>query len=222
MREVYSRYSSETYLDISVNGKICPGLVDTGSDKSLIPRRLVPRSDLTPADIKLWAANGTEIVVLGSMYLRYSIETQTLVTKFLVTDQIDELIFGYSWLVDNQCQWDFERKILHIKGQAVELRTRHSRPTVRRIYTRERMVVPPSMQANIPVNMPYTNLRTTESDWLAEAKTMAPGVFTARTLLPADDRYAAIQIVNVSGKPFTLRKGVCMGIVDGGGKCCGP
>ena len=83
-------------------------------------------------------------------------------------------------------------------------------PTVRRIYSRERTVVPPSMQANIPVNMPYTNLRTPESDWLADAKTMASGVFTARTLLPADDRYAAIQIVNVSGKPFTIRKGICM------------
>src|SRR5208282_6199455 len=52
VREVYSRYSSETYLDISVYGKTCPGLVDTGSDRSLIPRRLVPRAHLTPADTK--------------------------------------------------------------------------------------------------------------------------------------------------------------------------
>jgi len=44
VREVRSvRNLSDIYLDITVNGKSCLGLVDTGSDKSLIPRRLLPR-----------------------------------------------------------------------------------------------------------------------------------------------------------------------------------
>jgi len=113
-------------------------LVTFASD-SLIRRRLVPRADLTATDTKLWAANGTEVGMLGTMCLRYNVGSQTLVTKFLVTDHVDELILGYDWLAVNKCQCNFKKKVLLVNGQSVALRTRHSRPTVHRIYVPEQI-----------------------------------------------------------------------------------
>ena len=55
---------------------------------------------------------------------------------------------------------------------------------------------------------------TRPGDWVAETKELAPGVFTARTLLPPEDQFAAVRVVNLSTKPFTVRAGLCMGLAD--------
>ena len=125
--------ASDTYLQIFVKGKGCNALIDTGSERSLMPRRLVPTVVLKPSTIKLYAANETEITNLGTMVLRYQVQGQTLETELVVSNDIDELIFGFDWLLANECYWHFGDGILYVQGQPVRLRTRHSRTSVRRI-----------------------------------------------------------------------------------------
>ena len=93
---------SETYIKIDVKGKCCCALVDSGSERSLIPRRLVASVPLKPTDIELFAANETPIKCLGTMVLRYCIGDQELQTELIATDDVDELIFGYDWLVEHE------------------------------------------------------------------------------------------------------------------------
>ena len=146
-REVHSTsVSSDSYVEISIKGKRCNALIDTGSDRSLIPRRLVASVPLEKSDIKLYAANGTEIANMGTMILRYQLEGITLQTELVVSDEIDELIFGYDWLIAHDCRWHFKERIVFVHGTPVGLRTRHTRANVRRVYVREDVTVAPGME----------------------------------------------------------------------------
>ena len=64
---------SASYLDIDVKGNIGHCLVDTGCDKSVIPLRLIPRAKLRQTSLQLFAANGTEIKVLGGSTVLISV-----------------------------------------------------------------------------------------------------------------------------------------------------
>jgi len=166
---------------------------------------------LAKSDIKLYAANGTEIANLGTMVLRYQLEGRTLQTELVVSDEIDELIFGYDWLVAHECRWHFKERMVFVHERPVSLRTRHSRANVRRIYVREAVTIAPGTEVNVPVSLPYTTLHSPKCDWVVDTKTIGPGVFAARTLLPSEDRFAAIRLINVSGQPYAVRAGRCMG-----------
>jgi len=83
---------------------------------------------------------------------------------------------------------------------------------VLRIYVREPVVIPADTSVNVPVRMPFVNLRTAESDWVTESKQIRPGLLAARTLLPHDDDYAAISFVNVSGVDQSLKRGLALGV----------
>ena len=158
-REVHSTLpSSEAYLEIAVNGKTWHALIDTGSDRSLMPRRLVPTATLMPSSTRLYAANGSEIANLGTLVLRYEVAGHKLETKLVVSDEIDELIFGFDWLVANDSHWHFAERTIYIRGRPAQLRVRQSRVTIRRIYVRDEIVVMPDTEVNVPVSMPYMSL----------------------------------------------------------------
>jgi len=108
----------------------------------------------------------------------------------------------------------FADHTIYVRGHNVKTRVRHSRATVRRIYVREDTTVLPATEANVPVSMSYVTLHAPPSDCVADTKELAPGVFTARTLLPPEDQFAAVRVVNLSTKPFTVRAGLCMGLAD--------
>lgn len=91
------------------------------------------------------------------------------------------------------------------------LRNRSYKSSVRRIYVKEQVIIPPDCSANVPVRMPFANLRTPDSDWVSEPKEVRPGLLAARTLLPHDDKYAAISLVNLSGVEQSLRVGHNLG-----------
>jgi len=49
------------------------------------------------------------------------------------------------------------------------------------------------------------------SDWLAKAVELRPGLLVARTLLPDCDKYAAVPVVNLSGRDQILHSDLCIG-----------
>ena len=64
---------------------------------------------------------------------------------------------------------------------------------------RESVEVPRDCSVSVPVRLTYANLNTPQFDWLAEPTQVKPGLLAARTLLPNDDTYASILLLNVSG-----------------------
>jgi transposase InsO family protein len=205
------RGPSETYIDIDVCGTRCHCLLDTGCERSLVPRKLVPTVNLRPTDVKVYAANDTEIPLLGSMQLCFTVQGIPLKANLLVTDAVEELMLGIDWLTDNGCQWLFDQGVLIIRGRRVRLRSRPSHVLIRRVYVREDTLVPPGVEAHIPVNMTWSSLRSPKADWLIEPKKLRPGVFISRTLLPGDKNSSVVRVVNSSDYQCKIKSGQFLG-----------
>jgi hypothetical protein len=59
----------EVYVNVTLSGKKIAALLDTGCERSIIGRSLIPAVPLEPMETKLWAVNGTEIPLLGKVTL---------------------------------------------------------------------------------------------------------------------------------------------------------
>ena len=82
------------YVEAFLNGCRRRCLLDSGSECSLLPRRLAVGQHLKLSVKKLQAANGTRINVLGLWETELVIGQLRLPVEFLVLDQIDEILFG--------------------------------------------------------------------------------------------------------------------------------
>ena len=63
------RNGTDTYLALSLNGRRIYELLDTGCNTSVISRRAIPNKLLKLTTQKLFAANETEIVLVGEVEL---------------------------------------------------------------------------------------------------------------------------------------------------------
>jgi len=202
---------AEVYLKARIGGERVNCLMDSGSERSLIGRKLIPGLELEPVHLDLYAANDTLIPLLGKVTLTLQIGSLELATELIVVDNLEEVILGYDWLSQHQCQWDFARNVITVLGETFQLRRRATRAYVRRIYVAEDLVIPARHQANVPVKVTKHCPYTTSPNWVVEAKSMKPGVVTARTLLAEDTPCAAIRVINYSDNSCKLSENLCVG-----------
>src|SRR6218665_3775463 len=96
------------YVRCTINGHSTLGLVDTGSALSLVPLSIVQGLTLQPTQRVLLAANATEIKVMGELSIPVKMSRGCyLETKFLVSDQIADTMFGMDWLRQHRCRISF-------------------------------------------------------------------------------------------------------------------
>jgi hypothetical protein len=95
---------AEIYVDASTEGKKVVCLLDTGCERSLTGRKLIPERFLTGTNTNLFAANGTAIPVIGTTCLEFLIDGIKVTANLLVTEVLAELILGIDWLSSNRCQ----------------------------------------------------------------------------------------------------------------------
>jgi len=99
-----------------------------------------------------------------------------------------------------------------ITGQSVPLLKCPHKINVRRVIVQELVVVPADIAMTVPVKMPLLHLRMPGNDWISEAKEIRPGLLIARTLLPNNSEFAAVAMLNVSGKDQMLRHDMQIGM----------
>ena len=198
---------SEAYIELIMRGRKVQALLDTGCERSVCPLRLCKHADITPVQLQLSAANNTVIEVVGTARLHFKVQGVKMFVDVYVTEAVDELILGVEFLKENKCQWLFTENQVILNGTSIPVCGRLPRNTVRRVYVREPIIVPTDTSVDVPVRLPLVNLRTPKVDWLAESKEVKTGLLAARTLLPHNDKYAAIRFINVSGTDQTLKKG---------------
>ena len=97
-------------MEIDIVGYKHSGLLDTGCDYSLIPRRLIPTATLTPVDMDIYAANGSRIAVLGRIHVRFHVHGIPVTAVLLVSDDKHEFMLGYDWLAEQGARWYFDTK----------------------------------------------------------------------------------------------------------------
>lgn len=115
---------SLTYLHLTMNGVRTEVLIDSGSQRSLVPGRLVSSEKVRRQHQTLIAVNGTNIDVWGTVDVKCRVGRLRFGVTCLVSDQVDIPIFGVDWLERQRAQWNFDTHQLTIQGQTVFLRPR--------------------------------------------------------------------------------------------------
>jgi hypothetical protein len=181
---------------------------------------MVRSAMLPPTNAELFAANGTKIPVSGCLQLNVTVQGKPLHADLLVSDAVNEFTLSCQWLAQNRCCWLFREDILEIDGMPVKLKQRPARNCVRRVYVRETISIPADMHMNVRVRLPINSFCSPKCDWLVERE-IKPGLLVARTLLSDSDEFAAVRLINVSGKSHLLNSGLFLGQAHPG-TCLGP
>ena len=214
LRGVVTRNSGmKAYLEVNVAGHRTVCLLDSGCELSMLPRRYVPNTDLKPTDISMYAANGTNIPVVGSVCISFEAGGIPVSTTFLVSEAVDEPMLGLDWLTENQCTWNYAKGILSIGGVDVQLQAGPRRAAVRRVYVAEEVTVPAGMVVDVPVALAWTSYESgvNSTEWVLEPKQIAPGLILARCMLPAAEVATGVSVMNMSGAPRKLNADTCLG-----------
>ena len=198
------RNGVDVYLALRLNEKIVYGLLDTGCDTSVVSRRVIPDLQLNQTTQKLYAANGTEIALLGEVELTLSMSWQEVIAAVVVSEEVVNPILGIDWLVRHCCRLSFAQNLIEIDGKVVRLISRPRQNMLRRIYAVESVVVPAGHTTNVPMTMALSSLRQTTGDWAVEPRSLGIGILAARTLMRDEERRSAVQVMNVSKKDFVL------------------
>ena len=99
--------------------------------------------------------------------------------------------------------------------------TKSAKNFVRRIKIRGDVQVPGNSIALVPVEMSMRCLTATEEWWLLDTVHLHAGkIFTARSLLPDNDEFASVSVINIGSEDYTLRSGRRIGEASAGDVVC--
>jgi len=200
------------YVQATANGRSAMCLIDTGSEVSILPASYVGNLELQTSSRTLRAANGTEIRVLGEVTLSLKFWRGFEVTnKFLISDQICEVMLGMDWLRGHRCHIGFGTGALFIGRKRIPLVTGNGGVWCRRVVVAEEVDIPPRSQCDVLARTLYGNLAVTSPAWMTEAAEVMPGVHVGRVLLGDKGDVAPIRIINLGETAVRLAKGQSMG-----------
>ena len=196
------------YMRIRIEDNAYDCLISTGSEVNLMPSKHVEGMRLQPSSRLLQAANGTTIGVLGETEIQVEISRRRIPMRFIVSDQVDEILIGVEWLQENNCQIIFPKNSIMINGEVVPLLKKAIRVRCNRIILQEDVCVPASSEMNVMGKMVYTYLPTTnKGTWATSPSECEPGVHTACSLIPNRSMNIPVRILIVKQQPQTIEKG---------------
>src|SRR6266581_1756787 len=114
--------SGPVYLDASIRGKPVLCLVDTGCEKSVIPRSIVAGEPLESPKYKLFAANKSEISAYGEVDVKLRFGSLDVPSHFIVSESVEGIILGIDWIRVNVDKWSFASDCITVWGRPFILR----------------------------------------------------------------------------------------------------
>ena len=90
----FEAYGGKVYLRAILNRQSVHCLLDTGSQVTVLPARLVSNNHIQPTSRTLHAANGTDIPVRGIITTSIRIQGDDFEITGLVTDHVHEPMIG--------------------------------------------------------------------------------------------------------------------------------
>ena len=206
--EGHTRYGCEVYLTMLLDGKPQNCLLDTGCDLSIVPTTLVVGKKLEPSELKMKAANGTEILVAGKTTLNFQLGPLSLTADVLVSDHVFEIMLGYDWLRKNKVVWDFDHSSITItcSHHAFRLSSRDGPNWCRRVEVQSDVVVPPRCEMDIAGKLVFQTF-TSAKAWMTEARQVETGLCSARTIISEKCNNIPVRMINVLDTPVSLKAG---------------
>jgi len=199
------------YLKIKVRHRYRLCLLDTGSDTTLIPSRLVGRHLIYKTDQRCVAANGSSIPIIGTTTVSGVIGNKMVKITGLVSDHVLDLMLGADWLQENDITWSFSKGEVYIDGETFKLRSKRSNfCQCRKVVLSENVTVPPRSQMDVTTKAVFEDFHSAEDvytgNWGTEALEVKSGLLSARTLLPDRLDDLPVRLLNTSDNPITLEK----------------
>jgi predicted aspartyl protease len=90
--------TAEIFVRTEIFERNIMAILDTGCEMSIIITILMDSTPLEETNLKLYAANGTDIALLETVKIPIVIEGYITMVKVVVSDVIDELILGVVWI----------------------------------------------------------------------------------------------------------------------------
>ena len=206
-----SRGSASGYLEVKVDGRSVQCLVDTGSETSVFPFKVIRPEWLRPTRHTLRAANGTMIPVKGEADIPISLPGLRSTVKAVISEYISEPMLGYDWMRDVGALLDCARQRLILDGHEHRLRSRPAGNWVRRVVVQEDICIPDHCEYDVSTRV---ELRRREQGivdcsplWMSETKAVRDGVHVPRTLITDRLQDVPIRVLNVSGEPVHFMVG---------------
>jgi len=157
------------------------------------------------------AANGTRLELAGECKVALSLDHDTVTMTTLVSHDVEEVMLGYDFLVDNDCVWKFGCNQIYIRNKPYTPFAQRGLATCRRIYVTSDVIIPPKQQVNLPVRSTINSLSECVGTYLIEPKAIQTGVYLGRTMLPANHHNIAVRVINTSSEPRLVKKGRYLG-----------
>ena len=195
-------------------------LLDTGSELSVVPARCVPPNCLKATTQTLNAANGSDIPVAGEAAVSISLNGEEFSVPCLVSDHVDEIMLGLSFLETNGCVWDFQHQTIEINGTRHRLTSHKPSWNSRRLVLREGVEIPARCRRVVSARTVYSYLSDEQSEWASRPIELQPGVRLARTLVADRPDHVNVQIVNTNFHVALLPSGLSLGPLDQVTKLC--
>jgi len=82
------------YIKAQIGRHMAVCLVDTGSEKCVLPKRMINEAQLEPAECRLFAANRTTINMVGEKTLNVHVGDLTIPTRFVISNNVTEPMLG--------------------------------------------------------------------------------------------------------------------------------
>jgi len=212
--------SEKVHFKMRIRGVVYKALCDTGSENTLIPLEVAEGFRILP---NLFAANGSDIPVIGYVCIPARLGNKRLEITGLVTEHVREIMLGVDFLTDHKAMWDFTSKKIWIDGVSYPLYSRQSTKSwSRRVVLSGDVTVPPLSVMDVSANvifdrsalkMPCRSDGSTNV-WSVESHPVQNGVMVARSLLPDRAKDVPVQLMNLRDRPVKLRKDTVVGDLE--------
>jgi transposase InsO family protein len=218
--EEYSENKNKVYVDIECMGQERPFLLDSGSDVTIVPADFVKGIRLFPTNKRAFAANATEIDLLGEVTVELKIGNILIPTRVIVSNSVAEGLIGYDWLANNDVFWGFGFGRILIQGQVVPLSARSDEEIhCNRVVVQKSTTIPSFSETVIPARIIFgvgqirscTDETQAEHNMSMEPSETEHGLCVAGALLPPRSYNLPARIVNVSGRSVRLHEGETLG-----------
>jgi len=101
--------------------------------------------------------------------------------RCLVSEHVDEILLGLTFLEENQCVWHFAERWIRIANHEYQLFAHKVTWSVRRVTLQEDTVLP--CQQMVKAQTVYRTLAPSTSQWVTKPFEVASGLRLARTMV---------------------------------------
>jgi transposase InsO family protein len=201
------RLDRAAYLRMMVQGESVSCLLDTGSEVCLFPGRYAKVGDPKSNRQRLFAANGTEISVLGEVELGMSVGPIRFTVRGLCSNNVAEIILGLNFLREQEVVWDFAVGDVFLRGQRFELHARSGVNACRRVILESEVSIPPRSEVMAVANVEFSGRFDAGQTWATRSRQVTEHVHAASSVLPNRAVDVPIRILNAGSETVTLGVG---------------